>query len=141
MDAKGRIAMPSKYREGLLQACGGKMVATIHLTSKCLLIYPLPVWEGIERELQDLPTLKPEVGRIQRLVLGFASDLDQDGSGRVLLPASLREHARLEKKVVLVGQGKKFELWDEALWDEETQTAQAQTAELPMPDEVISISF
>ena len=141
MDAKGRIAMPSKYRGGLVEACDGKMVATIHLVSKCLLIYPLPVWEAIERELQELPTLKREVARIQRLVLGYASDIEQDGSGRVLLPSSLREHAGLDKKVVLVGQGKKFELWDETLWDEETDEARAQTKEQSMPEEVISISF
>lgn len=141
MDAKGRIAMPSKYREGLVDACGGKMVATIHLVSKCLLIYPLPVWEAIERELQELPTLKRDVARIQRLVLGYASDIEPDGSGRVLLPASLREYAGLTKKVVLAGQGKKFELWDEALWEQETEEAREQTNEQSMPEEVISISF
>ena len=91
--------------------------------------------------MQELPTLKPEVARIQRLVLGFASDIEQDGSGRVLLPSSLREHASLDKKVVLVGQGKKFELWDELLWEEEKRAAQLQTTEQSMPDEVISISF
>ena len=141
MDAKGRIAMPSKYREELVETCGGKMVATIHLVSQCLLIYPLPAWEAIERELQELPTMKRDVARIQRLVLGYASDIEQDGSGRVLLPSSLREYVGLEKKVVLVGQGKKFELWDEALWEAETGEARAQTNEQSMPEEVISISF
>ena len=63
MDAKGRIAMPSKYRDRLVDASAGRLVATIHLQVKCLLIYPLPVWEVIEQEIQDLPTLKPEVGR------------------------------------------------------------------------------
>ena len=134
MDAKGRIAMPSKYRDRLVDACAGRLVATIHLQVKCLLIYPLPMWEEIEQEIQELPRLKPEVGRIQRLLLGYASDIELDGNGRILLPAVLRGYAQLDKKAILLGQGKKIELWSESLWndrrDEYLQIA-SKASELP----------
>ena len=100
MDTKGRIAMPTRYRDRLLDSSAGRLVVTIHLQAKCLLIYPLPVWEEIEIQIQELPALKAEVGRLQRLVLGYASDIELDGSGRMLLPNALRSHAQLDKKVV-----------------------------------------
>ena len=141
MDAKGRIAMPSKYRDRLVDACAGRLVATIHLQVKCLLIYPLPIWEEIEQEIQELPTLKPEVGRLQRLLLGYASDIDLDGSGRLLLPGALRAHAGLDKKVVLVGQGKKLELWSESAWDAERESGLGQAADQPLPEELFTLSI
>ena len=133
--------MPSKYRDRLVDASAGRLVATIHLQVRCLLIYPLPMWEAIEQELQDLPSLKPEVGRIQRLLLGYATDLELDGNGRLLLPASLREHAGLDKKVVLVGQGKKLELWSEAAWDAERVSGLDQAQDQPLPEELFTISL
>jgi MraZ protein len=141
MDAKGRIAMPSKYRDRLVDASAGCLVATIHLQVKCLLIYPLPVWEVIEQEIQDLPTLKPEVGRLQRLMLGYASDIELDGNGRLLLPSALRTHASLDKKVVLVGQGKKLELWSESLWESERESGLGQAADQPLPEEFFTLSL
>ena len=141
MDAKGRIAMPSKYRDRLVDASAGHLVATIHLQVKCLLIYPLPVWEVIEQEIQGLPTLKPEVGRLQRLMLGYASDIELDGSGRLLLPSALRAHASLDKKVVLVGQGKKLELWSELLWESERENGLGQAADQPLPEEFFTLSL
>lgn len=141
MDAKGRIAMPSKYRDRLVDASAGRLVATIHLQVKCLLIYPLPVWEVIEQEIQGLPTLKPEVGRLQRLMLGYASDIELDGNGRLLLPSALRAHASLDKKVVLVGQGKKLELWSESLWESERESGLGQAADQPLPEEFFTLSL
>ena len=142
MDAKGRIAMPTRYRDRLLDNSAGRLVVTIHLQAKCLLIYPLPVWEEIERQIQELPTLKPEIGRLQRLVLGYASDIELDGSGRLLLPNALRSHAQLDKKVVLVGQGNKLEVWAENLWLEERDDALAERgAEVSLPDELVSLSL
>jgi len=96
MDAKGRLAMPARQREPLLSQCEGALVATIDTQSRCLFIYPLPEWEQIEKEIQELPALKPAVKRFQRLVLGYATDLELDGNGRLLLPAPLREYAQLE---------------------------------------------
>lgn len=126
MDAKGRIAMPTKHRDALNMSDAGCLVATIDIQSPCLLIYPLSTWLGIEKTLQELPTFDKRVRRMQRLMLGNASDLEMDASGRVLLPANLREYAGLSKKSVLVGQGKNFELWCEQRWREETEAAIAQ---------------
>ena len=102
---KGRLSVPARQRESLLDISAGSIVVTIDTQSSCLVLYPLREWERIERDVQNLPTLNPAVRRFQRLVLGYASDLDLDSSGRILLPGALREYAHLEKRVVLVGQG------------------------------------
>ena len=142
MDAKGRLALPAKHRERLLAECGGQLVATIDTQSPCLLIYPLPTWETLEQEIQDLPAMKPAVRRFQRLLIGYASDLEFDASGRVVLPQSLREYASLEKKLVLVGQGKKMELWDEAAWCAERDKLQEESMEGDaVPEELMTLSL
>jgi MraZ protein len=142
MDAKGRLAMPARQREPLLYECNGQLVATIDTQSQCLFIYPLPVWEEIEREIQELPALKPAVKRFQRLVIGYATDLELDSSGRVLLPAPLREYAQLEKKLVLVGQGRKLELWAEELWLAERDRALEEAGpDAELPEELLSLTL
>jgi transcriptional regulator MraZ len=130
MDAKGRLAIPTRQRDRLKDDCDGEVVITVDTQSPCLAIYPLPVWESLEQEIQDLPALKPEVKRFQRLVLGYATDLQLDANGRLLLPQSLREWAKLEKKLILAGQGKKLELWSEELWNAEVE-ADLGSGELP----------
>lgn len=142
MDAKGRMAMPARQREPLLNECGGQIVVTIDTQSACLAIYPLPEWERIERDIQGLPALKPAVKRFQRLMLGYATDLELDGSGRMLLPQPLREYARLDKKVVLVGQGNKLELWSESLWlAERDQALQDSGLDAELPEELMSLTL
>ena len=134
--------MPARQREPLLSECQGQLVATIDTQSRCLAIYPLPEWEKIEREIQDLPALKPAVKRFQRLVLGYATDLELDGNGRLLLPASLREYAGLGKKLVLVGQGKKLELWAEESWlAERDQALEDSGPEAELPEELMSLTL
>jgi MraZ protein len=142
MDAKGRIALPVKQRELLQAFCGGQLVVTIDIQSRSLMVYPLSTWENIERELQDLPAMNPDVRRVQRLLIGYASDLEFDGSGRVLLPQSLRDYASLEKKLVLVGQGKKLELWSEEVWLSERDKWLEEAIDVSvMPEELLSISL
>ena len=142
MDAKGRLAIPARQREPLLSECSGQIVLTIDTQSACLVIYPLPEWERIERDIQNLPALKPAVKRFQRLMLGYATDIDLDNAGRMLLPAPLREYAQLEKKLVLVGQGNKFELWSESLWFAERERALAESGpEAELPDELTSLNL
>lgn len=118
LDAKGRIAMPTKYRERLAAQSNGQLVITIDPADRCLWLYPLPVWEEIERGLDGLPSFDRDARRLQRLLIGHATECDLDGQGRLLLPPPLREFARLERQVVLIGQGKRFELWDDATWSE-----------------------
>lgn len=118
MDAKGRMAIPSRFRDPLEAACDSKLVLTIDTEELCLLVYPLPEWEIIQQKIDALPSYNRAVRRIQRLLIGHATDLEMDGAGRVLVPGPLREHARLDRRVVLLGQGNKFELWDEGLWQQ-----------------------
>jgi MraZ protein len=117
LDAKGRMAVPSRYRERLFEICGGRIVITVD-RDHCLLVYPLPEWEIIENKLVSLPSLNKQARLLQRLLIGYATECEIDSQGRVLLPAMLREFARLDKKTVLIGQGKKFEIWDEDTWNE-----------------------
>ena len=111
LDAKGRLAIPTKYREPLAELCGARLVVTIDTEERCLLIYPANEWEVIEAKLDGLSSFNKATRRIQRLLIGHATDLELDGSGRILLPQPLREYAYLEKEAVLMGQGKKLELW------------------------------
>ena len=142
MDAKGRLAMPARHRERLMELSGGQIVVTIETKAPCLVIYPLPEWERLERDIQALPAMKPGVRRFQRLTLGYATDLDLDGSGRCLVPPSLREYGQFEKKLVVVGQGNKLELWSEALWIVERDRALSDVgADEELPDELLSLNL
>ena len=117
LDAKGRLAIPTRHRERLAARCDGQIVVTVD-RQHCLLIYPLRDWEDIERQLVRLPSLNKKVREFKQMMVGYASEIELDGNGRVLLPKELREFAELDRQVVLIGQGNKFELWDEARWNE-----------------------
>jgi len=141
LDVKGRLAMPTRYRERLQERCGGKLVVTVD-KDQCLLIYPFPDWEDIERKLMKLPSLNPQARRLQRLMVGHATELDLDGNGRILLPPTLREYGLLTRDVMLIGQGLRFELWDETRWNERRDEwlASADTAtDLPAELETLSL--
>ena len=115
LDEKGRLAVPSRYRSELKDCCESQLVLTVGL-DKCLLLYPLPEFEEIERKLVKLPALNKQAKRLQRLLIGHAAECELDGQGRFLIPEPLRRFAALEKRVALVGQGNKFEIWDEDTW-------------------------
>lgn len=116
LDSKGRLAVPTRYRDLLNEESQGQMVCTIDLHQSCLLLYPLPQWEIIEQKLSRLSSMNPAERRVQRLLLGHASECQMDNAGRLLLANTLRQHAGLTKEVMLVGQFNKFELWDEQTW-------------------------
>jgi len=116
IDAKGRITVPASQRSILMDESEGKVVLTIDTEDCCLLLYPLTQWLLIEEELSALPSFNPATRRIKRLLIGHATDLLLDKHGRILLPPLLREYAGLEQRIVLVGQGKKFEVWGESQW-------------------------
>ena len=117
LDSKGRLAVPARHRDTLLERCGGHLVITAD-ADRCLLMYPLPDWELIQQKLEGLSNLDSRVRELQRRLIGFAVDVDMDGAGRVLISPALRHFAQLEKNVVLVGQGKKFELWNKDNWEQ-----------------------
>jgi MraZ protein len=141
LDAKGRMVMPTRYRERLQERCGGKVVVTVD-KDQCLLIYPFPDWEEIERKLMRLPTMNTQARQLQRLMVGNATELELDSHGRILLPANLREFAFLTRDAMLIGQGVRFELWDETRWNERRDAWLSSTTnpgDFPSDFETLSI--
>ena len=126
LDAKGRVAIPARHRDGLAGGNGGRIVITAD-HGGCLLIYPQATWEPIQAELMGLSSFDDRIRSVQRLLVGHADDVELDAAGRILVPPALRRYAGLDKRVVLVGQGQKLELWDEAKW----QAQVAQTITFP----------
>ena len=145
VDAKGRIAVPKHHRDKLIENGISEIVLTADL-SGCLLMYPKPAWDEIEDQLVELPNSHPKARRIQRLYIGYATPMELDATGRVLLSQELREYASIDRKVVLIGQANKLELWDERAWAAENERWRADTdadtgSDLPPPDALQSISF
>ena len=122
LDAKGRVALPAKYRDRVTDRCDGHMVLTVHPFDRCLLLYPLTDWEVIEAQVNALPnSTSRQARRLQHLMVGYATERDLDAANRLLLPAMHRDHAELDKRLILVGQGQKFEVWNEARWTSMTE--------------------
>ncbi len=122
LDEKGRMVMPTRYRNHLRVNGSGELIVTIDTEERCLLLYPLPDWEDIERKIESLPSFNRAARRVQRLLIGHATDVTLDSNGRILLPQPLRDYGDLQKQVVLVGQGKKFEIWNENSWEEKRES-------------------
>jgi MraZ protein len=110
------MALPARSRETVGLVSDGKVVVTIDMRETCLLLYPLPEWEVVQRKLEGLSNINPQARLLQRLLIGHATDLELDANGRILLPTMLREYADLQKKLVLVGQGNKLEIWSDVQW-------------------------
>jgi MraZ protein len=125
LDAKGRLAVPARHRDALTVQAGGRLVLTAH-PHRCLLLYPQSAWEPIQEKVMSLPSLDKQASLLQRLLVGFAEDMELDGAGRVLVSPVLREFAALEKQVMLVGQGSHFELWSQEGWRAQLDEALAQ---------------
>jgi MraZ protein len=130
IDSKGRLAIPARFREVLQFRAAGKLVLTADSAS-CLLLYPAPDWDPIQQKLMSLSSFNPRTRDLQRLLVGNASDVEIDGAGRILVPGPLRKFAGLDKDVALVGQGARFELWDEAKW-----VAQMEKSTSPGEDDI-----
>lgn len=143
IDAKGRLSVPSRYRDSLLGEESESLVVTIDTEETCLLLYPAEEWQIIESKLQSMPSFNRAARRIQRLLIGHATDVEPDSNGRLLIPPVLREYAQLEKKVVMIGQGNKFEVWNEGLWQEKRQQwlEEEATDKDELPDEMKHISL
>ena len=116
LDAKGRLAIPVRYREAVQEACGGRMVLTYSaFDSGALYLYPEPEWERVRDEVTRLSTFNPSHRSLQRRLVGSASAVEPDANGRIQIPQTLRQVAGLEKRVVLLGMGNRFELWNETI--------------------------
>ena len=116
LDAKGRMAVPARLREAIGERGDANLVVTIDTRERCLLLYPLMEWDVIQARLESLSNMRRNARLMQRLLIGHATDVELDGNGRLLLPAMLREYAGLSKKLVLLGQGNKIEIWAEDRW-------------------------
>lgn len=121
IDDKGRMTIPTRYRKDLDLTADGKFILTIDTDERCLLLYALEDWEEIEKKLEKLPSFNATTRRIQRLLIGYATEVNLDNNGRILLPQVLREYAMLDRQIILVGQGKKFEIWSESNWLAQTE--------------------
>lgn len=116
IDAKGRMAIPARFREQLTQRGTNQLVVTLNPWDKCLWLYPLPEWQAVDAKLQQLSDFDKQSRRTKQVIRGYANDCVCDGQGRVLLPQELRDFAGLDKRAVVLGQGNKFEIWEEGLW-------------------------
>jgi MraZ protein len=142
LDAKGRMAMPARYRDLLTEKYAGRLVATVDFTGKCLLLYPIDGWEVIQQKLESLSSFDEASRRAQRMLIGHAHDLEMDGSGRILLPQILRSRAQLDKQLALVGQGMKFEIWSKENWDAQADSwFSADTGSAELPQALLSLSL
>jgi len=129
LDGKHRMSMPARYRERIKDVCGGNMVVSPAaplivpgqnpLPEQCLWLYTANEWEAVMQQVMALPSTNPVGRMMQRQFLGNAEEINLDAGGRLLLPSRLREYAGIEKNIVLIGQGKKFEIWDEQLRNEQ----------------------
>ena len=117
LDGKGRLTIPSKYRSTIIDQVNGNMVITIDSEEKCLLLYPSTAWRKIQDKINNLPSFNKNAKRIQRLLIGHAEDLEMDASGSVLISKPLINFAEMTKKITLIGQGEKFEIWSDDVWN------------------------
>jgi len=132
LDAKGRLSVPTEHRDVLAVQAEGRLVITAH-PHRCLLMYPRPAWEPIRTQIMSYSSLERQTSMVQRLLVGFAKDVEMDGSGRVLVAPELRRYAALEKQVMLVGQGSHFELWNREAWEQQIEQIVAQGDSLLPP--------
>ncbi len=137
LDPKGRMGLPARHRETVMVVSEGRIVVTIDTREACLLLYPLSAWEAVQAKLEGLSNINSQARLLQRFLIGHAADLELDAAGRLLLPAMLRDYACLTKKLVLVGQGNKIEIWSAdhwqqqlEYWREEGASAMSQNSQL-----------
>ncbi|HXS53558.1 MAG TPA: division/cell wall cluster transcriptional repressor MraZ [Usitatibacter sp.] len=115
LDAKGRMAVPTRARDPLSQGGTVKLVLTAH-PDACLLLYPAPAWEPIRAQVMSFPSLDRQASLWKRLLVGFAQEVEPDSAGRLLIPPELRDFAHITRQVMFVGQGSHFEIWDLEAW-------------------------
>ncbi len=141
IDAKGRIKIPVRHHEQIKNSCAGSLVLSIHPDDNCLLLYPLYEWQELERKVNALPSLNVHTKKIKRKLIGHAIDVEVDANNRLLLPLPLREYANFNKKVIVSGQGKNFEIWDEDEWHKHIKKLSEVSATEEVPAEVAKLAL
>lgn len=125
LDLKGRITVPSKFREQL----GEKFVATKGLDN-CIFLYPMEEWKKIEEKLKSLPFTRADVRSFARFFFSGASELEIDRQGRTLIPQNLREYASIDKELIIIGVGSRIEIWSADKWGQYTVNAESSYEEI-----------
>ncbi len=142
IDAKGRMKMPMKYQKQNQDENGlSSVVLSIHPDDNCLVLYVAEAWDELEKKIDALPSLNVFTKRLKRKLIGHATELEIDNNNRLLIPAPLREYAKMDKKIILSGQGNNFEIWDETAWHQELEKLDELTAQETMPEELIKLSI
>src|SRR5262245_16533649 len=137
LDAKGRVAIPTRHRAPLLGSAK-TLVITAH-PEGCVLMYPEAEWEPVRARVDTFPSLQLQAAWWKRALLGYEEHVEPDGSGRILLPPALRQHAKLERDAMMVGQGRYFELWDAGVWTAKLGQALSGSATPPAGFEDFSL--
>ena len=130
LDAKGRLAVPTRHRDELQSGTVGKQVLTAH-PHRCLLLYPAAAWEPIRARIMSFSSFDTQASLWKRLLIGFAEEIELDGSGRLLVSPELRKFAGLEKQAMMVGQGSHFEIWSQEAWEKQLDQLATNTEKLP----------
>ncbi len=139
LDVKGRLAVPAKHRDALLSQSAGQLVLTAH-PHRCLLLYPQVAWEPIQAKMMSLSSFDKRSSALQRLLVGYAEDIQMDAAGRLLVSPALREFAGLDKQAMLVGQGSHFEIWNIDAWRAQLDIVMAGE-DLALPNELEGFSL
>lgn len=125
VDSKGRLSIPSKFRETLNERYDSRLVVTTY--DSCLIAYPFAEWQVLEEKVASMPEFKKDTKAFLRFFYSSATDCAIDKLGRILVPQALRDYARLEKDVILIGALKHVEIWSKALWEQaEAQASQEE---------------
>lgn len=143
IDDKGRMAVPSRYRHRLLADAEGNLVLTLNPLDRSLWLYPQNNWDQIEIKLAALSEFDKRSRRTKQMMRGYACDCQLDSQGRVLIPSELRDYARLQKQAVILGQGNKFEVWDQPSWEQQRDNwlSQVDTEDGEFSDALKSLSL
>ncbi|MDC9715207.1 MAG: division/cell wall cluster transcriptional repressor MraZ [Gammaproteobacteria bacterium] len=141
IDAKGRLKIPTRHQAQINKTCAGKMVLSIHPDDACLLLYPLQNWQMLEDKVSALPSLNIHTKRLKRKLIGHATDCELDNTLRILIPATLREYANIDKKIIMSGQGHNFELWDEDAWHKQLANLDALSVQEDIPTSITELSL
>jgi len=137
------MAIPSRFRERLAEIADGQLVLTLNPLDHSLWLYPVTDWELIEKKLAALSDFDKQSRRTKQMMRGYANDCQLDSQGRILVPQELREYARIKKHAVILGQGNKFEIWDQSSWEEQRDKwlSRVGDEESETPDAMKSLSL
>lgn len=139
IDSKGRIIVPSRFRDGVGSGDGGGVVIT--QMDGCLPVFPMEKWRGIEEKITSLAQTSHHMRRFRRIFIGSAQECVPDSQGRILIPPTLREYAGLVRDIVMVGVGSHFEIWSRMNWETENERLEKDLLEENARNEIAQLGI